>query len=203
MKKLGEVLKAIRKEKKLTQQAVADFVETDTGNISRIERGQNATITMLDRIAKALDTPLTDILSQIELDTLLPPTKAERPTLPLLTLSSAADWPNHDSGRAMRYSLTLPGGDFAIVAKGDSMLNPAGIPSIPEGATVLISCRSEYPEGRIVAAKHIETGTVTLKRYIVDGPNKYLKPLNPDYRTIEMDDDYTIIGIATRVLYQV
>ncbi|EKA58909.1 LexA family protein, partial [Pseudomonas aeruginosa] len=34
----------------------------------------------------------------------------------------------------------------------------------------------------------------TFKQYIYDAGTRYLSPLNPAYKLIEMDDDWAIIG---------
>jgi len=44
------------------------------------------------------------------------------------------------------------------------------------------------------------TSVATLKKLIIDGPHMYLKPVNPDYRTIQIDQECTIVGIIKQVI---
>lgn len=40
----------------------------------------------------------------------------------------------------------------------------------------------------------LESGESTFKQYIEDAGHKYLRPLNPNYRTIEIDSPFKVIG---------
>lgn len=61
---LGKRLEIMRKEKGFTQGQLAEGINTKHSQIGRIERGEsNSTIIVLQRIAKALDVPLTDLIS--------------------------------------------------------------------------------------------------------------------------------------------
>lgn len=54
-KKVGKRIKAIRVEKKITQQDLADLCGYDISNMSRLEAGRaNATLSTLDIVSKAL-----------------------------------------------------------------------------------------------------------------------------------------------------
>lgn len=58
---VGANIRRIRKEKKMTLEDVATKIDTDTGNLSRIERGlQSYTDEGLKRIARALGVPVPD-----------------------------------------------------------------------------------------------------------------------------------------------
>lgn len=89
---------------------------------------------------------------------------------------------------------------FALKVTGDSMCNPNGTPSIPEGSIVIIDPEATPTNGKIVVAKLPATNEAMLKKLIIDGPNKYLKPLNPEYRTIPINEDCLIIGVAKQIL---
>lgn len=54
-KKVGKRIKAIRVEKKITQQDLADLCGYDISSLSRLEAGRaNATLSTLDIVSKAL-----------------------------------------------------------------------------------------------------------------------------------------------------
>lgn len=58
MGKLGENLRAVRTEKELTQEQVAERSGVQAGEISRIERGQrDPQVSTLLKLAKALKVP--------------------------------------------------------------------------------------------------------------------------------------------------
>lgn len=62
---LGDRIRARRLERGLTQEQLAEMAEMHNNHISAIERGiTNPTFLALLRIARALDTPITELLAQ-------------------------------------------------------------------------------------------------------------------------------------------
>jgi putative transcriptional regulator len=63
LKKLGERIRKIRKEKGITQKNLAHSLNRDQQAIQRLEAGNtNPTFTFLHEVAIGLDTPITDLL---------------------------------------------------------------------------------------------------------------------------------------------
>ena len=59
---LGLKIKELRKQKKLTQEKLAEMLNLDAGYISKLEVGRNfPTIGTLEKIAKALDVELYEL----------------------------------------------------------------------------------------------------------------------------------------------
>lgn len=66
---IGQIIYALRREKGLTQEALALAAETATSNLSRIEKGQRRPSgALLDRLASAsaLETSVTAIYASLE-----------------------------------------------------------------------------------------------------------------------------------------
>ncbi|WP_250144275.1 LexA family protein, partial [Escherichia coli] len=84
-------------------------------------------------------------------------------------------------------SIKVSPSSFALHVKGDSMTNPSGMPSIPEGVKVIVDPEAEVINGKIVVARLTGSDEVTIKKLIIDGPNKYLSPLNPRYPNIPIN----------------
>jgi SOS-response transcriptional repressor LexA len=59
------------------------------------------------------------------------------------------------------------------------MTNPNGLPTIPEGATVIVDPDVEPLHGKIVVARIDGTNEATVKKLVIDGPQNFLVPLNP------------------------
>jgi len=60
----GEKVRQIRKEKGLSQEALADLSGIDRSYMGHIERGdQNITLTKIHQIADALDIPVVNLIS--------------------------------------------------------------------------------------------------------------------------------------------
>jgi transcriptional regulator with XRE-family HTH domain len=63
-KQIGKRIKALRTEKKLSQQQLAVSCNLEKSHLSRIEAGgQNLTLRMLLRIAKALDVEVRELFA--------------------------------------------------------------------------------------------------------------------------------------------
>lgn len=92
---------------------------------------------------------------------------------------------------------SLPGNNaFALRVVGDSMTNPVpGGRSFPEGTIIIVDPARGASPGDFVVAKDVHTQQATFKQLTTDGGRWYLRPLNPAYPTIEIDDpDMRVIG---------
>jgi len=86
---------------------------------------------------------------------------------------------------------------YALRVIGDSMTNPypAG-PSYPHG-TIIIVDPDKRPEigSRVIA--RCQGVEATFKVYTEDSGRRLLKPLNPQYPVVEMNEDFHICGVVT------
>lgn len=88
---------------------------------------------------------------------------------------------------------------FARKVVGDSMVNPAGSPSFPEGMTIIID-PAEKPAHRLfVLAKHKENHSLIFRQLLVESGAQYLKPLNPQFPIATMDA-YDVVGVAVQAM---
>lgn len=99
-------------------------------------------------------------------------------------------------------SLKIGDNSFALEVKGDSMTNPNGLPTIPEGATVIVDPDAEPRHRKIVIARLDGTNEATVKKLVIDGPQKFLVPLNPRYPNIPINGNCLIIGVVKGVQYE-
>lgn len=60
--------------------------------------------------------------------------------------------------------------------------------SFPEGTILIVDPNREAMPGDFVIAKDVDTQQATFKRLATDGGRWYLKPLNPQFKTVEIDD---------------
>lgn len=86
-----------------------------------------------------------------------------------------------------------PENQIATVVSNDSMS-----PRIPEGAVVLIELKNNASHGEIVLATD-ENGDPQCKQFVVDGSDKFLKPLNPQYPTKRFTKGCQVLGIVREV----
>lgn len=89
----------------------------------------------------------------------------------------------------------IQGEAFWLLVEGESMTAPAGL-SIPEGTHVLFDTGREPINGSLVIAKLSESNEATFKKLIIDGGQKYLKGLNPQWPMVPINGNCRIIGVA-------
>jgi len=89
-----------------------------------------------------------------------------------------------------------PSATFFVKAAGDSMTD-AGI---NEGDILIVDRSVDAKSNDIIVASLC--GEFTLKRLIINGEKVYLKPENPKYNLIEINEDslFSIWGVVTYVI---
>lgn len=100
-------------------------------------------------------------------------------------------------GTSKQYSKSA----FALRVNGDSMTNPQSSTSITHGSIIIVDPEIQYENGYIVVAKFGEgEQEATLKKYVIEPPNRYLEPLNQKYDPIKITEDCIIIGVVTETI---
>lgn len=84
---------------------------------------------------------------------------------------------------------------YWLEVKGDSMSSPVGI-TFPEGMMILVNPDECPTPGRYVIAEIKDSHEATFKKLISDAGREYLKPLNPNYAPIPLNDKINIIGVV-------
>lgn len=84
---------------------------------------------------------------------------------------------------------------YALQVDGDSMTNPNGWPSFPEGMIIIVEPDFDHQAGDFVVVKN-GSNEATFKQLIRDGADWLLKPLNPRYPIKPLPTDATICGVV-------
>lgn len=129
--------------------------------------------------------------------------------IPVISWVQAGGWTESDPSVSTRdakewifTTAQVSSDGFALRVRGDSMTNPTGAPSIPEGSLVVVEPNSSPDEanGKIVVAQIMGSSEATLKKFVIDGPQRYLIPLNPNYRPLEVNGNCRLVGIVKQVI---
>lgn len=190
----------------MTISELATQVDSDVGNISRLERDiQGFSPQLLSKIAEALSVPVAELFSDHQQPALHQNMELASPDthrIPVITYVQAGVWTETSEIREcdgnMAYittDLDLGQRAFAIVIRGNSME-----PEFTEGDLVLIDPDEPLHPGDFVVAKNGEE-EATFKKYRPrgygeDGQEIFeLAPLNDDYPTMRSDRQHIqIIG---------
>ena len=90
---------------------------------------------------------------------------------------------------------------YALQVMGDAMQAPAGRQEcFHEGDFIIIDPTRKAVHGNYVIAILPHTKKATFKQYVIDSGIAYLKPLNPQYPTVKINDATSICGIVIQCL---
>lgn len=192
---VGENIRRLRQARGWKILELANRIDSDVGNISRLERGkQGYSDEMLQKIATALGVKVADLFVGPEGGTNVAPAPVGTRRIPLISYVQAGHMTEaidaYALGDAEDWILTdldLSSNAFALRIKGDSML-----PEFREGDTVIIDPGVLPLPGDYVVAKNGEN-EATFKKYRPRGVNEQgqqvfeLVPLNEDYPSMRSD----------------
>ncbi len=90
---------------------------------------------------------------------------------------------------------------YALRIKGDAMTASSGSHlSFREKDIIIVDPDKIATHGNFVVALLPRAKEVTFKQYVIDGGIHYLKPLNPQYPIIEIDESTHIAGVVVQSL---
>jgi SOS-response transcriptional repressor LexA len=213
--------KNLPRSQKITQSQIGEELNMTQGGVSLYLNGKNAlNLDIAIYFARKLNISIAKFSQRLQqqYDDLLN-TKAvneQSPTyitpnetrkLPILGWVQAGEWADAEDeslisgNRDLKYESTeIPVSEksFWLRVIGDSMTSQSGI-SIPEGYLILVDTNRCAENGDLVVAKLTDSNEVTFKKLVIDAGQKYLKPLNPSYRTMNINGNCKIIGVVREV----
>ncbi|QXC67224.1 LexA family transcriptional regulator [Klebsiella aerogenes] len=207
METVGQRIKSLRKITKTSQKELGKFCGVSDVAVGYWEKDLNLPSgEALSKLAKFFNTSIDYILYGTEFEGRLITNMRKVPVLSwvqagFFTETKPSEILN-DADRWVETSLRISDNSFALEVKGDSMTNPNGLPTIPEGATVIVDPEAEVMHGKIVVARVDGTNEATVKKLVIDGPQKFLVPLNPRYPNIPINGNCVIIGVVKGVQYE-
>ncbi|EBX0691162.1 LexA family transcriptional regulator [Salmonella enterica subsp. enterica serovar Tennessee] len=219
----AERLKALYESKKkelgITQQHIAEEMSITQSAVGHYLNGRNAlNVSSAMMFAKILNVQIRDFSPSLAKEVGLMHSYAENvnfiggnennTSYPVISWVSAGCWTEALEPYAMKdidewisSDAHIEGTGFWLRVRGDSMTSPVGI-SIPEGMAILVDTGKSPINGSLVVAKLEDTNEATFKKYIEDGGQKFLKPLNPMYPLTPINGNCKIIGVVVEAKYR-
>lgn len=202
---VGERIQALRKSKKLSQVSLAKIVGVSNVAISQWERsetepkGEN-----LMSLASALGCSPSHLhygeAGDGNVSYVAPYKPGKR--YPVISSVQAGAWAEavevytlSDIDLWLDSDTHIQGNAFWLRVDGESMTAPAGL-SVPEGIYVLFDTGRSVTNGSLVIAKMVDANEATFKKLIIDGGQKYLRGLNPQWPMVLINGNCKIIGVA-------
>lgn len=123
-------------------------------------------------------------------------------SVPLISFVKAgelcqAEDPYHvgDSEQMIESCVPVTDGMYALRVEGDSMLNPNGAPTFPEGTIIIVDPCRAAGNGSLVVARDGH-GNATFKKLSYDAGRAFLVPLNPRWDPIPIKEELHICGVV-------
>tara|TARA_R110001583_G_C5650061_1_gene408665 strand:+ start:934 stop:1587 length:654 start_codon:yes stop_codon:yes gene_type:complete len=130
------------------------------------------------------------------------PIQLNTKSLPVISHVQAGEWAEAIDYRSLGDDIewevapnSVSDNSFWLKVVGDSMTSPNGV-SIAAGHLILVEPNSPAENGNLVVALLEGTNEVTFKKLVIDAGQKYLMPLNPNYRPIEINGNCRIVGVV-------
>lgn len=121
-----------------------------------------------------------------------------RPPVPLISWVQAGNWTEctepYPPGVADEWvspSTRVSACAFALTVRGDSME-----PRFTEGDTIIVDPELDARHGDFVIVRLDDAAEATFKQLVIDGAQRFLKPLNARYPVVEINGNATIVGIV-------
>lgn len=185
----------------MTLEQLAHEAGTDTGNLSRLERGmQGANRELLERILKILGISLSGIP-----DANVDENVKIRGKVPLISWVQAGCWNEvidiyacGDAEDWIPCPVQHGPRTFAVRIRGESMFNPHERWSFRDGDIIFVDPDRSALHRSFVVAKLVDSQEATFKQLIIEGPDVLLKALNPSWpnQFMRVDGNMEICGVA-------
>jgi len=89
---------------------------------------------------------------------------------------------------------------YALRVIGDSMENPAGRPTYPAGSIIIVDPEKQAENLSAVVVRLVNSKEATFKQLIVQGGERHLKPLNPRYPIMPLDEAAMLCGVVVQTI---
>jgi SOS-response transcriptional repressor LexA len=216
MKTAAERIKHIREQLQLSQEAFGQQIGVSKGAVSQWEGGdiknlRPPNLFAIQRIsgfsAEWIATGAGPKLLKKSADA--PPLPAGSPAayLPLVSWVQAGQWKevvdNYRPGEGEKFILTtrkVSPRAYALRVVGDSMENPNGRPTYPQGSIIIVDPERAAVHGSPVIVRLEDSKEATFKQLVIEGDVRYLKPLNPRYPIIRIEGQATLCGVVIQTV---
>lgn len=197
---IGEAMRKLRKEKKMTQDALAEKLEVATANISRYESGkQGIEVDKLPALAEALGVSVTEFFQIVSGEDINFSPASEIYRVPLISWVQAGNYEdvflsNLDNIEFIETTYKPKSYTYALRVVGDSMET-----KFPEGCIIIVEPEEQPHNKSFVIALIQDSNQATFKQLIDDESGKYLKPLNSKYPVMPFQPSTVFCGVVKKM----
>ncbi|MGI2068130.1 S24 family peptidase [Shewanella glacialipiscicola] len=204
---IGQIIRKARIDLGLTMKVVEAKTGILASNQSKIELGENTSpgFYTIANLAKFYGLSMEGICRAISEDSSSSVIAAQAQKclyLPVISWVQAGMWresiQSHDDDCPVVPSpFKCSNNSYILNVSGDSMTAQHGsMQSFEEGSQIVVDPDVEATNKNYVIARISGTNDVTFKQLIIDGTQRYLKPINPQYPLLQIDQPIDICGVV-------
>ena len=192
-------LKNARTQTGMSQRALAKHSGLSQQLISKLENGLVESTTEVFKLAEALNVDAMWLATGSGTNT---QNAAVTAFVPLISWVAAGLWSemenhlqpgNHEE--LVPVSCRVSRDAYALRVQGDSME-----PVFPNGSYIIVDPALEARHGSYVVMRLDHAEQATFKQLVIDGSERYLKPLNPRYPLMPIQQSVTVCGVVRQML---
>jgi len=201
---LGKVLEHLMEEANITCTELARRTEIPQPTLHRILTG--ATRSPRGESLRPLANYFSITINQLLGDNPLPKDRIPGThnlnvtgwqSIPIITWEQASQWPKakeelHGTkwDKWTTTELAASSDTYSLIMTGDAMA-----PRFMEGTILIVNPTLEPKDRDFVVVRLKGQNSVTFKQLLLDGNDKYLKPLNPEFQTQLLEKGYKFMGV--------
>lgn len=200
MFEIGRRIKEARESLGLTQKQVAEKVGMTQQGYQDIEKGGVKQPRNIEKLAHVLKKPKEYLLFGTPIYG-TPTGEKTKNKIPIISWQLVNTLDRMDAAKftnTEEYVLNFNKFNdncFALRVQGDSMQN-AGRKSFNEGDLIIVDPDKKATPGHYVIYSEKGTNVSSFKQYVVDGNQAILKPLNPQYPILPLNNNIKIKGVV-------
>lgn len=199
---LGDNIRKYRKASSYTQKDLANLLKVKPTTVASWEQGRNKPLMdKVTKLANIFGVTLTDLVGsdkENEVTDYFSKNPRMVPLIGTIAMGEPITAEQNIEKYIPEYMMDRYTDDtlFALRCEGNSMY-----PLIPDGAIAIIKQQPNVEDGEIAAV--LINGEATLKKILHVGKTVVLRPANPDYQDIILDEDHpgTILGKVVKYEY--
>ncbi|HCH4229684.1 TPA: helix-turn-helix domain-containing protein [Vibrio parahaemolyticus] len=204
---VGKIIRKARLDAGLTMKAVEAATGIVASNQSKIELGENTApgFYTIARLADYYGLSLDGIYGAMQTsssNSVVAARARKCMQLPVISWVQAGQWRESiavldENGPVIASPFRCTEGAYVLEVNGDSMTAQHGsMESFPEGSLIVVEPNMEPRNKSYVIARIKGTDDVTFKQLIFDGNKKFLKPINPQYPIMPIDQPIEVCGVV-------
>jgi SOS-response transcriptional repressor LexA len=204
MHTLAEILQDLLRNEEINESELARRCGLKQPLLYRLSHGDNTnpTINSLRPIANYFGVSISQLIGETPLPKALQTHKTNWALLPLIDFEQAITWPNNREQIECKLKIYTDI-DVSDEAYALQVCDSTMLPRFIEGTILVVDPNSQQKNRDFVIAQHQQHQQATFQQLLIEGCQRYLKPLNTAFPPQAMQEEDMVLGtvVQTKLNY--